>query len=65
MNELDVLIKKADEYKGKILVKAKKWKNEVFLKMNELRLIIDQIEEKVDKKKWPIPTYSDLLCENN
>ena len=65
MNELDNLIQTVEGYKGKIFIKAKKWKREVLEKMNELRLIVDQFEEKIDKKKWPIPTYSDLLFDNN
>lgn len=65
MNELDNLIQTVEGYKGKIFIKAKKWKREVLEKMNELRLIVDQFEDKIDKKKWPIPTYSDLLFDNN
>jgi len=65
MNELEDLIQKVDGYEGKLFVKAKKWKREVSEKMNELRLIVDQFEEKIDKKKWPIPTYTDLLFDNN
>ena len=65
MNELDNLIQTVEGYKGKIFIKAKKWKREVLEKMNGLRLIVDQFEEKIDKKKWPIPTYSDLLFDNN
>ena len=65
MNELEDLIQKVDGYEGKIFIRAKKWKREVLEKMNELRLIVDQFEEKIDKKKWPIPTYTDLLFDNN
>ena len=30
-------------------------------KMEEIRLLVDKIEVLTDKKKWPMPSYTDLL----
>ena len=29
--------------------------------MGDVREIIDQLEQLVDKRDWPFPTYTDLL----
>ncbi len=37
------------------------WRDDVFVKMEELRKTVDQIETIVDEKYWPMPTYMELL----
>lgn len=44
-----------------ITAKAIYARDEVVVKMNELREIVDQIETQIDANIWPIPTYIDLL----
>jgi len=44
-----------------ILDKAIISRDEIFTAMNELRVIVDRTETKVDEKMWPIPTYIDLM----
>ena len=29
--------------------------------MNELRAVVDELETKVDRKEWPLPSYGELL----
>ena len=41
--------------------KAVFFRNVVFVAMSDLRKPIDELELIVDKKCWPVPTYSDLL----
>ena len=41
--------------------KAQFIKNEIITLMNRLRIIVDEVERKVDFRDWPIPTYVDLL----
>ena len=41
--------------------KASKFRDLVLPLMNELRSRVDLLEENVDSKLWPIPTYMDLL----
>ena len=36
-------------------------KYDVLTTMNTLREIVDSIENSVDEKYWPMPTYMDLL----
>ena len=44
-----------------ILEIAKIWRDDVLSTMTILRQIADQIENCVDEKYWPMPTYMDLL----
>ncbi len=44
-----------------IFTQAVAWRDDVFKTMQALREIVDAIEESVDAKYWPIPTYVDLL----
>ena len=37
------------------------YKNEVFMRMNELRILIDELETIMSSEYWKIPTYGDLL----
>ena len=41
--------------------KAKQYREHVYVAMQQLREVADQLEVLVDEKYWPIPTYSDLL----
>ena len=40
---------------------AEFYKDNIKVKMQEIRLIVDELETMVSKKYWPFPTYSDLL----
>lgn len=40
---------------------AKLWQSNVFEVIQELRVTADKIEEMVEAKYWPMPTYMDLL----
>lgn len=44
-----------------IFTQAVAWRDDVFKTMQALREVVDAIEESVDAKYWPIPTYVDLL----
>jgi glutamine synthetase len=44
-----------------ILTHAKFYRDEVFSAMNELRLAADELETRVSKKHWPLPSYGELL----
>ena len=44
-----------------MLTKAKIARDEVFVAMNKVRNVADQLETMIDHKKWPIPTYIDLM----
>ncbi len=37
----------------------------VFAAMNELRVVVDEMETLTDAKRWPYPTYGDLLFSVN
>ena len=43
--------------------RAAYYRDEVTTAMTELRAPIDKLEIIVDKKVWPMPSYSDLLFE--
>lgn len=45
-----------DTYKQALM-----YKDEVFVKMGELRAVADKLETLVDAELWPFPTYGDLL----
>lgn len=62
--DLEMVIKKAQEYKNDVENAATIWQTEVIKTMNELREIVDNIETKVDSEYWPMPTYMDLLFKN-
>jgi len=46
---------------GRVDAQAKFYRNEIFGKMTELRLVVDELETLVAKKNWPVPTYSEIL----
>jgi len=41
--------------------KAKQFSNKIKAKMETLREIVDDLEGRLPKEYWPIPTYSDML----
>ena len=61
MDKLENSINEAREVKNDCLKAATIWKDKVLTSMNELRQIVDTLENKVDEKAWPMPTYIDLL----
>ncbi len=61
MDKLDENIKKARASKNSIYQSAVTWRDDVLLAMNELRMIVDTLETKVDETYWPMPNYIDLL----
>lgn len=58
---LEKHIDKAQHLEADILEIAKIWRDDVLSTMTILRQIVDQIENCVDEKYWPMPTYMDLL----
>ncbi|GAE87030.1 glutamine synthetase III [Acetivibrio straminisolvens] len=44
-----------------VLSIAKYYREVVFINMQELRSVIDNLETKIGKKYWPFPTYGELL----
>lgn len=61
MDKLEQNIKFAQNLDDNIEKQAIVWRDYVFTSMQSLREITDMIEESVDAKYWPIPTYVDLL----
>lgn len=58
---LEKHIDRAQHLEADILEIAKIWHDDVLSTMTILRQIVDQIENCVDEKYWPMPTYMDLL----
>ena len=58
---LEKHIDRAQHLEAEILEIAKIWRDDVLSTMTILRQIADQIENCVDEKYWPMPTYMDLL----
>lgn len=58
---LEKHIERAQHIQADILDIAKIWRDDVLTTMNTLREIVDSIENSVDEKYWPMPTYMDLL----
>ena len=58
---LEKHIDRAQHLEADILEIAKIWRDDVLSTMTILRQIVDQIENYVDEKYWPMPTYMDLL----
>lgn len=61
MTILESHVERAQKKTGDILEIAKIWRDDVLTTMNELRRVVDEIENHVDEKYWPMPTYMDLL----
>jgi len=47
--------------KGDALAQASFYRDKVFPAMSELREVVDELETLADKKRWPLPTYGDML----
>ena len=58
---LEKHIDRAQHLEADILEIAKIWRDDVLSTMTILRQIVDQIENCLDEKYWPMPTYMDLL----
>ncbi len=61
INKLKAAINEAQNSNKDIYIKATKWRDNVLKLMQELRIVVDKLETKVDSKAWPMPTYIDLL----
>jgi len=60
--ELEILIAEGEEGgEHDVLKHARFYRQRVFSKMAEVRLVADKLETLVGKDKWPIPIYEDLL----
>lgn len=64
LDALEAIILKANE-DDDILTHAKFYRDEVFKAMNELRLAVDELETRVSKKHWPLPSYGEILYSVN
>ena len=60
MFELEEGIKTAETITDS-LEKASFYRDKILSSMNELREVVDMMEEVISKDAWPIPTYIDLL----
>lgn len=61
ISTLEAKLNKAQELHGNSYDQASYYRNEVFAKMNDLRIVADKLECIVDSKLWPFPTYADIL----
>jgi glutamine synthetase len=60
--ELEILVSEGEEtHDDDILKHARFFRNRIVPKMAEVRFFADKLETLVEKKKWPFPTYEDLL----
>jgi glutamine synthetase len=48
-----------------ILSHAKFYRDEIFAAMNELRLTTDELETRISKIYWPLPSYGEMLYSVN
>ena len=44
---------------------ARFYRSEIFSRMSELRLVVDELETLVAKEDWPLPTYGEMLYSVN
>ncbi|MFU0783354.1 glutamine synthetase [Thermoanaerobacterium thermosaccharolyticum] len=58
---LENAVNNASNIEGDSFAIAKYYRDEVFVKMSELREIGDKLETLVDADIWPLPTYADML----
>ena len=61
LDKLKVSIEKAEHMNGDIEGLAKFYRDDTLVIMDKLRSIGDYMESVVDRKIWPIPSYSDML----
>ena len=64
LEKLETVLLKTDE-EHDIFTHAKFFRTEVFAAMNELRLAVDELETRVSRKHWPLPSYGELLYSVN
>jgi glutamine synthetase len=57
LEEAIILVKDKED----MLEKATYYRNTVFLQMQSLRAVVDELETLVGKQYWPYPTYSEIL----
>ena len=60
IEDLDLALLESKNFTG-VQENAEFYKDNIKVKMQEIRLIVDELETMVSKKCWPFPTYSDLL----
>ena len=60
-DKLDTLVLGAKQYDDDIQACARYYNESVFVAMQELRAVADELETIVGEKYWPFPTYSALL----
>lgn len=58
--ELESTLVTADDI-SQIQEQANYYRDNVFVAMQEMRAVADELETKTAKDYWPIPSYSDLL----
>jgi glutamine synthetase len=61
LEALERAIKKSKDKAGDALAHAGFYRDSVFPAMSELREVVDELEALSDKKRWPLPTYGDML----
>jgi glutamine synthetase len=61
ISELEVKLSKAQELHESSYEQAVYYRNIVFTKMYDLRIVADKLECIVDSRVWPFPTYADIL----
>jgi glutamine synthetase len=61
LDALDRAIKESKDSSGDALAHASFYRDSIFPAMSELREVVDELEAMSDKKRWPLPTYGDML----
>ena len=62
--EMDILEESLNNIKKEKLdnySKAVRYRDDIVTRMDSLRKVVDNIETKVNKNIWPMPTYMELL----
>ncbi len=61
VSELEQATREAETCEKDIYTVSCMWRDRVRVIMNELRYSVDLLEENMDSKLWPMPTYIDLM----
>jgi glutamine synthetase len=61
ISELEKVTSDAADFSGDTFDQAVMYRDVVFTKMGELRVVADKLETIVDEELWPFPTYGQLL----
>lgn len=61
LTELRISVDKAEHIKNDILNLSRFYRDDTLTVMQRLREVSDYLESVVDRKEWPIPSYSDML----